>query len=78
MTRFGLLGGFASRAFEFYFDHIRDARRVNRISTFVPRTEFYPEGCVVPPQEWIELAPYSLEPPNTRAYYDDYRRAVSD
>jgi hypothetical protein len=53
-------------AFEFYFDRNQGERRVNRISTFLPGTQFLPGGCIVPPQEWIELAPYSLEPPNAR------------
>lgn len=54
-------------AFELYFNRTEDERRVNRISVFKPGTEFFPEGCIVPPQEWIELAPFSLEPPNAQA-----------
>jgi hypothetical protein len=50
-------------AFEFYYNRGLDERRVWTISVFPRGTEFHPQGCIVPPQEWVEIAPYSVEPP---------------
>ncbi len=49
-------------AFEFYFDRRAKKRLVLKVIVFDPITDFAPAGCVVEPQEWAELPPYSLEP----------------
>ncbi len=49
-------------AFEMYYDRKARRRLVYKVIVFEPGTEFQPEGCVRPPQEWHELKAFSLEP----------------
>ena len=49
-------------AFEFYYDRKGSMRRVSRVIVFEPSSDFKPEGCISPPQEWRELGPNALEP----------------
>ncbi len=49
-------------AFELYYDGNFRERRVSSIIVFEPEASFRPRGCVVEPQEWTELRPYSQEP----------------
>lgn len=52
-------------AFELYYDRAARKRLVHEVIVFQPGTEFQPDGCLRPPQEWLELEPFSLEPPST-------------
>jgi hypothetical protein len=54
-------------AFELYYDHKTNKRRVRKIIVFEPARDFRPEGCVSPPQELRQLKPFTLEPPNGNA-----------
>ena len=48
-------------AFEFaYFSELRQ-RRISKIIIFQPNTDFFPEGCLVPPRKWLEIQPRSVE-----------------
>lgn len=66
-------------AFEFAYHRRADRRLVYRIIVFEPDTEFLPRGCVEEPQEWRELLPFSLEPPNRVASVQlDYGRSRTE
>ena len=49
-------------AFEFYYSRKKKQRLVYGTIIFQQGSDFLPEGCVQPPQEWRQLEPYSLEP----------------
>jgi hypothetical protein len=48
-------------AFELAYNPKKHRRFIYQVIVFEPHTEFIPEGCVVPPQEWNKLPPYSLD-----------------
>jgi hypothetical protein len=50
-------------AFELAYNPKQHRRFVYQVIVFEPHTEFIPEGCIFPPQEWIKLPPYSLSYP---------------
>lgn len=50
-------------AFEFAYHSSLRRRLTSKVIVFPLNSEFHPGGCIVPPREWVELAPYSLEPP---------------
>ena len=49
-------------AFEFQYDNKTRNRYVSKVIVFEPGSEFQPEGCVQPQQEWRGLGPFALEP----------------
>ena len=64
-------------AFEFYYNRKAGKRRVSKVIVFEPGSEFKPEGCVSPPQEFVELEPFALEPvPRTKVMIKEYRRTL--
>jgi hypothetical protein len=44
-------------AFELYWNQRKKQRLVNGIDVFKKGIEYYPEGCISPPQQWKELKP---------------------
>jgi len=50
-------------AFELAYDRKKHRRFIYQVIVFEPHTEFIPEGCVFPPQEWNKLPAYSLDDP---------------
>jgi len=49
-------------AFEFRYHRQRKRRVVGSVIVFRTGTEFFPQGCIVVPQEWHKLPAYALEP----------------
>ncbi len=54
-------------SFEMAYNPKIGKRVVHKIAVFRPGADFRPSGCVLAPQEWREMAPYSLEPPDKMA-----------
>ena len=54
-------------AFEFAYDSEKRDRYLYKIIIFKPHTKMCPEGKTTTPENWHELAPYSLEPPEQTA-----------
>ena len=50
-------------AFELAYYRKARLRLVSKIIVFEPNTAFFPEGCIVTPQKWNKLPPYSVEDP---------------
>src|SRR2546425_12355076 len=48
-------------AFELYYNRKVGHRLIYKVIVFEAGSQFFPEGCIVPPQEWHELPPYTLE-----------------
>ena len=44
----------AGVAFEFYWNRRKKYRLVGGIDVFVPGTDYRPDGCISPPQQWRE------------------------
>lgn len=51
-------------AFQLAYGRGTHRRFIYAVIVFEPNTEFLPEGCIVPPQEWFEAPPYSIEVPS--------------
>lgn len=47
-------------AFELAYNRRDRSRLVSKVIVFQPTTEFAPNGCIFPPQEWHKISPYSL------------------
>jgi len=47
-------------AFEFHYDQHSRHSLVYGVSIFSRGKEFLPKGCILPPQKWLNLPPYSL------------------
>ena len=47
-------------AFELAYSRKDGRRFVSKVIVFQPNTEFVPEGCIFPPQQWQKMPPYSL------------------
>lgn len=48
-------------AFELAYYRKARLRLISKVIVFEPNTEFIPQGCIYPPQEWNKLPPYSVE-----------------
>jgi hypothetical protein len=57
------VGSHQGITFELAYNPKEHRRFVYKVIVFEPNTEFIPEGCIFPPQEWIKLPPYSLSNP---------------